>query len=510
MTTTTIARGDARPFMGVPALVMLVAAAHLLLWGGSFALTRQVPALDSSEQLVWSYALELGYWKHPPLPTWLMHGLVSVFGRSIALPVLASEACVAVAMVLTWRFGCALLSPRASLVAMALTSLVMHHNLGAEPFNHNTVLLPFQAATTLFFFLALRGQAWRHWVLAGLFAGLAMLVKYVALFPLAALGIYLLLDRKTWTRATLRGLLLMVAIALLVWAPHARWLYANDFQPLHYAQHTTLHEPDAVSWIEGFAGFLWEQAWSLVPLVAVLFWTLRQPAREAAPFAPDLQRDRLFLWVAGTAPLALMALYSLMTGTHLFGRWGSTQFLLAGWLALDLLRRRGVPALAPTLRNAGIAHLLLCVAVTLVGPIAARKLDLHGRGRFPGDALAAEAERTWQAHVDAPLRLVVSDLWIGGNLAARRTEPLAVLLDGSFRQSPWIRRGDLAGCGALVLFNRTEFGRAPQPALLRRLERATVRGSWKLPWIDSSPNGTDGVDIEWGIIPPVPGRSCRL
>ena len=107
--------------------------------------------IDSAEQFVWAFSLENGYWKHPPMPSWIMHALIQLFGPSVALPFVATQASIVIALALTWRLGCEFMSPQRSLIAMLLTSLVTYHNIGGDCFNHNTALLPFQAAALLIY-----------------------------------------------------------------------------------------------------------------------------------------------------------------------------------------------------------------------------------------------------------------------------------------------------------------------------------------------------------------------
>ncbi len=128
-----------------------LALGYLLLWGMVAALGYQAPDVDSAEQFVWAVSLEGGYFKHPPLPTWILHALIALFGPSLVLPVVAAQACIAIALALIWRLGCEFMSPLRSGAATLLTSLVTYYNIGGDSFNHNTVLLPFQAATVLLF-----------------------------------------------------------------------------------------------------------------------------------------------------------------------------------------------------------------------------------------------------------------------------------------------------------------------------------------------------------------------
>jgi 4-amino-4-deoxy-L-arabinose transferase-like glycosyltransferase len=98
--------------------VVFLCAAQVLLWSLAFGATYKAPEIDSAEQFVWSFSLENGYWKHPPLTSWIMHGLILAFGTSVALPFVATQTSIVIAMGLTWRLGCEFMSAQRSLVAM--------------------------------------------------------------------------------------------------------------------------------------------------------------------------------------------------------------------------------------------------------------------------------------------------------------------------------------------------------------------------------------------------------
>ena len=77
----------------------LLALAQALLWSLAFSLVYKAPALDGAEQFVWAFSLENGYWKHPPLPSWILHGLMEVFGPSVALSFVTTQLGVLVSSV---------------------------------------------------------------------------------------------------------------------------------------------------------------------------------------------------------------------------------------------------------------------------------------------------------------------------------------------------------------------------------------------------------------------------
>ena len=499
--------------------VALLCIGQVLLWGLVVGLNYSAPEVDSAEQFVWAFSMESGYWKHPPLPSWIMHGLIQLFGPSLLLPFVATQTCIVIALAITWRLGCEFISPTRSLIAMALTSLVTYHNIGGDSFNHNTVLLPFQAATLLLFYLATRRQTWHLWVLTGLFAGLAMLVKYVALFPLAGLLLYFALDRGLHTRRLLLGLLLAIGIFTLVLVPHVLWLRATNFLPFRYAHEVTRELPGLLATLESLLGFVFTQLMRLLPFfvgLALVMLPGRTAARAAGRLAPLAPGDRLFVWVAACTPLVITMGIGLFSETALQARWGTNAFLLTGLLAMTVLRRPDSPAMFKRCLQAVIVmQIVLCLAQTLSKTVLADRFERRTRANFPGAALAVKARETWAAHTDAPLRLVVSDIWLGGNIIANSPKRLAVLIDGYHFKSPWVQDKAVDSCGALILDDTTEDSAghaAPNPALDALMARAEFTGTWTLPWArpklraDSPERGV----IHWGIIRPEPGQTCAL
>jgi 4-amino-4-deoxy-L-arabinose transferase-like glycosyltransferase len=503
-------------------LVLLLCIGQVLLWGIVCGLNYSSPEIDSAEQFVWAFSLETGYWKHPPLPSWIMHALLQVFGPSVVLPFVATQICIVTALAITWRLGCEFMSPTRSLVAMALTSLVTYHNINGDSFNHNTVLLPFQAATLLLFYRASRQQAWHLWALTGLFAGLAMLVKYVALLPLAGLLLYFALDKTLHTRRSVLGLLIAVTVFGGVLLPNWLWLRSTNFLPFRYAREVTRELPGTLAAVQGLADFSITQGLRLLPFLIGLWLVLRQGHQVAAspaarqPFTTLDFRDRLFVWTAAWTPIVMVMCIGLFTRTALQARWGANGFLLAGLFAMTVWRRPETPVLLKRcIQIVVIVQILLCLGQTLGKTVLAERYSRRTRANFPGAELALQAHRTWARHTDLPLRLVVSDIWLGGNIVANSPKRLAVLIDGHFFKSPWVNEAAVDQCGALILDDTTDDGAGhaePRAALDALMQRARFRGEWVLPWARPPvrPDAPERGVVRWGIILPSDSKACEL
>jgi 4-amino-4-deoxy-L-arabinose transferase-like glycosyltransferase len=543
----TLATGDrARPALSIPKLVLLLCAGQVVLWAVGASLLYKAPGMDSAEQFVWAFALESGYWKHPPLPSWIMHGLLAVFGPSVTLSYVAAQAMIVTALALTWRLGLEFMSAQRSLIAMLLTSMVLYHNIDGGNFNHSTVLLPFQAAMTLVFFLAARRGSLPLWLLAGALAGLLGLVKYVAVFPVAGLLLYFLLDRSLHHRRNMLGMLLALACGLLVIFPHLLWLRETDYMIFNYARSTVRPADGMLATLRSVVSFFFVQLGQIAPMLLGLGWLLRKSRAVPGPGAADntgpvsppgaplptpaswpssppsssstpvmARRDRLFIWINALATLVLTMAFGIVSQHDLESRWGVNAFLYAGLLAMMLAPRIDGRLLRTALTLAVGLQLLVVPGLMIGKSILAEQTGHRTRANFPGAVLTAETDRIWRAHTDAPLRIVVAGMWIGGNVVANMAHPPAVLMYGMHDISPWVKPEDVRDCGAMVLADRTADKPEPPgsyPDEARLLAGASDRGSFTLPWAPRKPPKAPhpNSSIAWGYIAPAAPENCRF
>ena len=76
---------------------------YLVLWPLVATLSHHSPPLDMVEGFVWSLHPQAGYYKHPPLPAWVISASVALAGKqSLALLVLGPLCIVAALVVLWW------------------------------------------------------------------------------------------------------------------------------------------------------------------------------------------------------------------------------------------------------------------------------------------------------------------------------------------------------------------------------------------------------------------------
>ncbi len=452
------------------ASALSVALACAVVWSVLPCLLLSAPHGDNVEQLNWAHALQWGYFKHPPLPTWLLRGGIELFGPSAALTYALAMACVAIALLLLWLCARELMAPNHALIALLL-STANYYLMGRGSFlNHNTVMLPFIALSAWAVLRIVRGADWRAWLVLGLAQALGLLTKYqmglIVLANAAALlsaGVY----RQPRFAAHLA---LASAATLLPLIPHGIWLVHHQFSTFAYAGHSLLADLSPARRLAACASFLGQQLARLSPALLALalmrwFASTHRPsfdrrAMEGKPVAAPSNSARLpaeargaeavALAILALVPIAGIVLLVLMAGVAPQNHWGASATLLIPLLWVSRLRPNALPSI-----GAAVAATALCHAGAIAWNVAAWKVDPGPHHRFAARALATLAHRHWAAHLGGPLRLVVGPDWEAGSIALYLPGYPAVLPNADLRQAPWIDPDLLARCGALVI-GRTE------------------------------------------------------
>ena len=461
---------------------------------------------DNFEQYVWAHSLEWGYHKHPPLPTWLLGGLIALFGPSPYWAYLLAALCTAGTAFFTYRVAGLLLPGSLVGLAMLAWGLQQAFSMRAQVYNHNTVMMLAVGAAAWCVLQAVHTRALRWWALAGLAAAAGMLSKYQAIVPLGGLVLGLLLTGELARRDVQRGLLLAAAVALLGFAPHLAWMVNHDFATLRYAGQGA----QAVPWSErglSVLSFLAQQLRLLFPalLFAGLLWLLPglrvRPARagraavtqlRAADLddaeGPEQQRWRRAWFVALIGfPLVITLLTCPAFGLKLQNHWGfqCLQFvsLWGAWRLRGLTRRPAAFVVAVALAVQLVAMTWWLVAQAADKGESGRRLD----PAYPAQALAAAVERDWTRMTACPLKLVVGPQFEAGMISTYLAKPPRVLEGGDYRKSPWVGADELSAHGAVYV--ATDPADLPEHGVM--IDSMSISGR------------AAGGRIYWSVVPPV-------
>ena len=183
---------------------------------------------DEGYYTLWSFWPAAGYLDHPPMVAWLIATGRAVAGESEAGVRLFAVLSSAIVSFAVYRTGRLLLDARTAGLAVIWYNLTVASGLMflATP---DAPLVAFWALCVWAVAEFEKGRDARWWLLAGVFAGAALLSKYTAGFLGLGLLLYLVTsrERRGWLR--LWQVWAGGALALLVWLPNLVWNLANGW-----------------------------------------------------------------------------------------------------------------------------------------------------------------------------------------------------------------------------------------------------------------------------------------
>jgi hypothetical protein len=386
--------------------------------------------------------------------------------------------------------------------------------------NHNTMQLWSVAGAIWMLYRATRRDSMTAWAALGFFCGCAFLTKYSALVQFAAFFLYLLLAGHLRRAAVWKGIALATVILLAMVTPHLLWLKQQAAGPIAYAGSEMVPYASYLEELKDLFSFgltnFGRIAALILAVIVVAIWAARQYRKKSAgaPRLPTLASelaasDRFFILFIGLAPLLLTVAIAGLMKIPLAAHWATTFFILFGFFAFWLLRTGDDVAL---LRKTVIVIIAMQVTGAAGyglarGPLA-DKAGRPGRATFPGAEISRQVHAQWDAHIKAPLTVVASDTWLGGNIAIHAGPQVDVLIDGDVEKSQWVTPARAAACGMLLAINRSaDAADGVPPKVAALMTQANWRGILQLP----ATKKMDGpqLKIEWGIIAPTancPGK----
>ena len=460
----------------------------ILVWAWSGAWFNPSQLNDSWEQLVWAQSLEWGYWKHPPLTTWLMAVLHRYWGPSAIWPYALGGLCAVLTLYGVYRLALLLLPASCIGWVVLLFTLNNGFTRRAQVFNHNSVLVALMALLAWRLAAALHSGRMKDWAWVGALAGMGLITKYQAIMPISFMGLMVVLMwgfanprpfPQVWMGQTLpaqshsqrpswAGLGLAFAISVLICLPHVQWLVHNNWLPMRYADQS-LQGQHVSAWRDALSLFVlqlrnWTPALLLLLAYGVGWRVLRGPTSS------QWIASHPWWWALIWGPaLGLIGLAAV--GVSLQSHWGmqALQFLvlpIAVWAA----SRWGEPKRWAWV-SWGVVQLagLCLMAMEMTGTIRAEHPDVR---KLQARHIVLNAMDHWQEATPCPLIRVEAPSHLGGMMLAHSqpVTPWALIQvseDGDPMKSPWAEPSDVSRTGVL----RLSMG-----------EAAPTGGDWQLIW----------------------------
>jgi len=408
---------------------------------------------DMVENYAWGIAWQAGYYKHPPLFAWIAAGWFEVFPREQIFYRLLSSVNVTVALAALWRLSRRFLDDRQQVLLVATAFFLPPLTFLASKYNATSAMLPFWALTVLFYVRTLERGRVVDAVLAGAFAGLAMLAKYHSAALILALVAHLLLDRKArpLLATPLPWLAALTGVAVLV--PHLAWLVAMDFPTVRYAAHQGDSLGRALLSVMTFVPVM-----VLYSLPALLFLAAFRRIGDGLPLIAVGQVVRLRETLEGRAVLAAMVLpvlftmvLAILTAGTLSSLW-TIPFFAVVPLALVLCLPRALARSAPT---RGLLLVAIYCAVLLATAPFTRDASLErarSSSATPLAEIARQSQAIWRERTGRPLTIVVgADPVVVNAFSFYASDRPFAVQAMSLQATPWVSPAMIERDGALAI-----------------------------------------------------------
>ena len=440
------------------------------LWLSLLGATSLTSPIDNIEQLTWVRSLEWGYYKHPPLPTWLLWPVVQLLGlRPLATYLLGATVTLG-ALGLAAHLLLLMRGPRFAATAVLAMLCITFYNGRLFYYNHNTLLFLFVVGSAWATWLAFSRRSLGWWAVVGLMLGLGSLSKYQIVVAAASVAVLWVQQRAWRDPVHLAGAALASVIGLLILLPHAVWLVQNDFAPIHYAVNSSLgaHVPQqqrlalVSNWLIDLLFNRLLPAWLLL-LFALL--GRRTPVAVRSDSRPDIrhkdhplehtQLSRALLLSFGGVPLVSLVALGLLGGVQLQLQWGTAFAALLVPAVMELLACRGLVFSQRVLWRAAKAFLVLQLLLlglnALTSPLGPQQWQSSHWGRFKAADLAQAIAGPARQNAGTPILVIEGPANYAGALALELSERPKVLIDGNLAISPWLSRDSLLRCNRLQL-----------------------------------------------------------
>lgn len=455
--------------LGLGTLLVAFCAAWLLHLNG---VALSLP-MDNIEQTIWSASFEWGYYKHPPLPTWLMWGPTQLWGPSGTTTTVLGAACTLASVLVLYRLLKAIWGNSPACIGVLAALCITFYSGRLNYYNHNTVLTLMVALSAWCWWKILNTRALAWWGALGVAAGLGMLSKYQYVLVLGPSVVFfwrfqLWRERRQWL-----GLLLCMATALVIFSPHLLWLVqqrtANN--PIQYAMTTAFSAQQVSIWaplqhsVNWLADLLFNRclpAWLFLWLARWIQTRARHDGQTANATAPAgaqisaqakaMAQEFLLIWGA-LPPLTITAL-GLLWGMDLQLQWGTAFALWCTPLFMWLLqwpRRVGSRSINPWVW----ALFLGIQGLTMLDSYMTSAQGPHTRSHwrtFDSVTLARELDAAARTAVGGRFTILSGPQTASGAVALALPDRPKVLVDGHLRISPWIAPNELRQPGVVELW----------------------------------------------------------
>ena len=387
---------------------------HLILWTVVPTITNSNLPLDTIEALAWGSNLDWGFNKHPPLSAFFPEVFFQIFGPQDWAYYFLSQIFVVISFFIIFKLSQEILNDGTlSLLSVFLIEGIYFYNFTTPEFNVNVCQLPFWCLTVYYTWKIYNSKKIELYdcILLGAAAAFGILSKYLFIYLLVAIDLlfaYLIFFKKS--KKFDFKYLVSLEVFFVILIPHIIWLFNNDFITIKYGfARAGLDEGQIINHLKYPLIFTLKQIGILIPFL-ILVWLLI----KKIPKKLNLKDEKLlFLIFINLAPIVLVFMTALITGSKIRTMWMTPFYLFFGTLFIYLLKTQiNIKKLNSFL--IGFIFLFLLSPI-LYGYVSISQTDK--RTDYPGKDIAIKVQMAWHEQHDEPIKYVLGDEWAAGNLS---------------------------------------------------------------------------------------------
>jgi 4-amino-4-deoxy-L-arabinose transferase-like glycosyltransferase len=446
--------------------VLVLACLFGMVWAWHLMSVALTAPMDNIEQLVWSHALEWGYHKHPPLPTWLLALPARLSGYSVLTTAVLGAACTLLSALIFWNLVRQIWGRPSAYIALLAGLCITFYNGRLNYYNHNTVLMLCVSLSAHCWWMILTTGRTRWWIGLGAAAGLGMLSKYQYLLVLVPSAV-LIWQLKPWrNHRHLQGMGWAVLTGFVLFSPHLMWLLQQDLadSPIRYALKTARPGflQNGVNISHRLHSGLWLMDLVLnrcLPALLLLLGlkALSEPERSPSPVTTSQISGTRFLLLWGVLPPLFITLIGLLADMDLQMQWGTAYaiWIVPPLMVLLGLHQRWICAPLTWLALglfALIQSLLLLQSYHTSFYGCCANAAPHRWRLFDSSNLASELDASAREAVGGTFKIIVGPTTVAGAVSLALPDKPRVLIDHNLKISPWIHPQELHFAGVVELW----------------------------------------------------------
>ena len=382
---------------------------HLVIWTLIPTISNFNLPLDTIEHLAWSTDLQFGYGKHPPIVAWVLRFFYEIFGNQDWAYYFLSQIFVIFSFLIVFKFSEDFFKNSAfSLISVLLLEGIYFYNFTTPEFNVNICQLPFWSLSVLYFWRGIKNDKIIDWLLFGLFAGLGVLSKYLFVYLLVSMDVYLvylLFNKKINYKC-----FLSLITFLLILTPHLFWLVENNYITIDYALSRAGSENlNFLNYLTHPLTYLGKQIGILIPFFLAFLFLIKK-FKSKFSFK---DKKLLFLLIINIAPIILIFLTSMIMGVKIRTMWMTPFYLFFGVLLVYIFQKQINLKKLKSFISIFLILFILSPSIYLYVSISQK----NKRTDYQGKKIAQMVQTEWNNKYKSKIAVVKGDEWHAGNLS---------------------------------------------------------------------------------------------